>query len=228
MQRQELDQRALAYQATAWRLLGDPRYGALYDYGSLVRGWRMDTPAGWDSLAGYLADLARALDVLHPFKAHPLDQSLRHGSQAANLLTSDDPAIRAFFQAVDGPIRRHLAALGQGGDPVRRRNTGGYRFQGAWSVRLQPGGYHTDHIHPQGWLSSACYVALPEMAEDGQAAWIKFGEPGIPTAPALAAEHVMRPEPGLLVLFPSCMWHGTVPFTSAGARLSVAFDLVPG
>ncbi len=225
--RQPDDQRALAYQATAWRLLGEPCYGQLYDYASLVRGWRMDTPDGWASLADYLADLARVLDRLHPYKAHPLDQSLRHGSQAANLLTSEDPVIRAFFQAVDGPIRRHLAGLGRGGDPVRRRNTGGYRFHGAWSVRLRPGGYHTDHIHPEGWLSSACYIALPDMAGAGQEAWIKFGQPGIPTVPLLGAEHVIEPEPGLLVLFPSYMWHGTVPFTSAGQRLSVAFDLIP-
>ena len=222
------DQRALAYQATAWRLLGDPRYAALYDYAAFVRSWRMDVPDGWHSLDAYLADLARALGAVHAFRTHPLDQSLRHGSQAAHLLNSDDPAIRAFFQAVDGPIRRHLSELGEGSDPLRVRNTGGYGYQGAWSVRLRPGGFHTDHIHPRGWLSSACYVALPRTEAASREAWIKFGEPGIPTRPALGAEHFIRPEPGLLVLFPSYMWHGTVPFSDDAPRLSVAFDLVPG
>ena len=111
---------------------------------------------------------------------------------------------------------------------MRRRNTGRYRFDSALSARLRPWGYHTDHIHPESWLSSACYIALPELAGAGQEAWIKFGEPGIPTLPVLGAEHMGRPEPGLLVLFPSYMWHGTVPFSSPGARPSVAFDLVPG
>ncbi len=222
-----LDQRALAYQATAWRLLGDRRYASLYDYEAFVRAWRMDVPDGWDTLEGYLTDLAAALGGVHPFRTHPLDQSLRHGSQATHLLASDNPAIRAFFQAVDGPIRRHLAAMGRGPDPLRARNAGGYRFHGAWSVRLRPGGFHTDHIHPEGWLSSACYIALPSMAETGREAWIKFGEPGIPTAPALGPEHFVRPEPGMLVLFPSFMWHGTVPFSEGAPRLSVAFDLVP-
>jgi len=226
--RRPTDQRALAYQATAWRLLGDPRYVALYDYAEVVRAWRMDVPDGWPDLVSYLADLARALAGVHLFRTHPLDQSLRHGSQASHLLGSSDPAIRAFFQAVDGPIRRHLAALGAGSDPLRARNTGGYRFGGAWSVQLRPGGFHTDHIHPEGWLSSACYIALPDVQESGREAWIKFGQPGIPTVPVLEAEHFIRPEPGMLVLFPSYMWHGTVPFTSGGARLSVAFDLVPG
>ncbi len=227
LQRQALDQRALAYQATAWRLLGDARYGALYDYANMVRAWRMDTPDGWQTLDAYLADLTQALGGLHAFHTHPLDQSLRHGSQAAHLLASENPVVRAFFQAVDGPIRRHLAALGQGGDPLRGRNTGGYAYRGAWSVRLRPGGFHVDHVHPEGWLSSACYVALPETERPGRQAWIKFGEPGIPTQPALGAEHYVRPEVGMLVLFPSYMWHGTVPFEGDVPRLSVAFDLMP-
>ena len=226
VRRRPMDQRAIAYQATAWRLLGDPRHAALYDYAAFVRAWRMDVPDGWATLEAYLADLADALGGVHPFRTHPLDQSVRHGSQAAHLLTSGDPVIRAFFQAVDGPIRRHLAALGQGADPVRARNTGGYRFHGAWSVRLRPGGYHTDHIHPEGWLSSACYIALPPTGA-GRAAWIKFGQPGTPTLPPLDAEHFLEPEPGMLVLFPSYMWHGTVPFTGEAVRLSVAFDLLP-
>ncbi len=225
--RNPLDQRAIAYQATAWRLLGDPRYHDLYDYEQFVRPWRMDTPDGWATLEAYLADLAAVLAGLHPFRTHPLDQSVRHGSQATHLLASDNATIRAFFQAIDCPIRRYLAALGLGPDPLRARNTGAYKFQGAWSVRLRPGGFHTDHIHPEGWISSACYIKLPEAPDVGRAAWIKFGEPGIPTAPTLTAEHFLKPEPGMLVLFPSYMWHGTVPFVAGGARLSVAFDLVP-
>ncbi len=223
------DQNALAYQATAWRLLGDERYADHCDYGTLVRSWRLDTPNGWDTLDEYLADLATALELIHPFKTHPLEQSLRHGSQAPHLAASQDPAIKAFFQAVDGPIRRHIANLGRGDGPVRSRNLGGYEFDGAWSVRLRPGGFHTDHIHPQGWLSSACYIALPEAVtgSSGREGWIKFGEPGVATQPALGAEHFVEPEPGLLVLFPSYMWHGTVRFTGEQPRLTIAFDLRP-
>ena len=44
---------------------------------------------------------------------------------------------------------------------------------------------------------------------------------------ALGPEHVVKPEPGRLVLFPSYMWHGTVPFDGDAPRLTVAFDLVP-
>ena len=51
---------------------------------------------------------------------------------------------------------------------------------------------------------------------------------GAPTRPPLEAEHFIKPEPGLLVLFPSYMWHGTVPFSGEETRLTMAFDIVPG
>lgn len=66
------------------------------------------------------------------------------------------------------------------------------------------------------------------MGRDGTG-WLKFGEPAFPTAPRLKPENFVRPSPGLLVLFPSYMWHGTVPFSGAPEirRLTIAFDVVP-
>lgn len=223
------DQALLAAQATVWRLLDDPRARSLLDYEAFVGAARIDTPPGWSSLEDYLGDLAAALRRLHQLRTHPLDQSLRHGTQtSADLLHSEDPAIRAFFTAIDGPIRRHLARLGRGDGPLRSRNTGEYRIKGSWSVLLRPNGFHADHLHSGGWLSSACYIELPSSIDSpGREGWIKFGQPGGPTRPALEPEHFIRPEPGLLALFPSYMWHGTVPFSGEDTRLTIAFDVVP-
>jgi len=221
------DQSALSLKAVAWRRLDDPRAAALYDYDAMVGAWTIDTPAPWTSLTAYLADLAVALRALHGLTSHPLGQSLRHGSQTtASLLASDDPAIRAFFTAIDRPIRDHIAGLGSGTDPLRRRATGGYRVAGAWSVRLKPGGYHAAHVHPEGWLSSACYIEVPDaVGGEGHPGWIGFGGP--PFALDLPHQHFEKPEPGKLVLFPSYMWHATVPFQGDQSRLTIAFDVVP-
>ena len=212
------DHYVTALLAAAWRMTGDERVRALYDYGRLVRTYRIDAPEGWPSLEAYLADLERALDRLHGPLTHPVGQSLRHGSQTQrSLLDYPGPEVQAFFQAVDTPIRRHLAAFGEQSD---------YDFAGAWSVRLNRGGHHLDHVHPEGWLSSAFYVRTPKGK--GRDGWLKFGEPGTPTAPRLEAEHWIEPQPGMLVLFPSYMWHGTAPFSSDETRLACAFDLVRG
>lgn len=225
-----IDQEAAAALATARRLAGDARYRDLWDYDALVRAQTIDTPAGWSSLETYLDDLRGALAELHALQAHPVEQSVRGGTQTSqNLLAAEHPAIRAFFEAVEGPIRAYRAAVGEGEDMFRARNGGGHRVLGAWSVRLKPGGFHVDHIHPQGWISSACYIDVPDAVGAGEdrAGWLRFGAPPIPTRPRLEAEHFVRPQPGLLALFPSYMWHGTVPFGGDQVRTTIAFDVVP-
>jgi uncharacterized protein (TIGR02466 family) len=221
---------ALARLATAWRMLGDPRYKEIYNYDLYVRPYQIEPPKGWNHLSDYLSDLSAALVNVHAFVTHPFDQSLRNGSQtSANLELSDDPAIKAFFSAIDAPIRQHMEHLHRNAPQgLGRRYTGDYFLSGVWSVFLRPKGFHVDHIHPMGWLSSAFYVEMPTAPpEDPRQGWIKFGEPGTKTQPKLEAEHYVQPKPGTLCLFPSHMWHGTVPFTSTERRLTVAFDIRP-
>ncbi|HEY4032127.1 MAG TPA: 2OG-Fe(II) oxygenase family protein [Caulobacteraceae bacterium] len=229
-----LDQKRIAHQATAWRMLGDDRAHALYDYDRYVRTYALEAPAGWTTLHGFLGDLAKTLHTIHDGQGATLDQSVRGGSQTnVDLTRTRDPVLRALFAALAAPIRDHVARLGRGGDllsrPLEARNTGRFAFGGAWSVRLKPGaGRHVNHTHPQGWLSSAFYVDLPDaVTKEGEEGWIQFGEPGCPTRPHLGPEHKVRPEPGRLVLFPSYMWHGTRPFGGSQTRLTFAFDVVP-
>jgi tetratricopeptide (TPR) repeat protein len=224
------DGRALAMKADTLRMLGDPRYRELLDYQHLVRAEPIDVPPGWSDLDAYLAELVADLERAHVLRAHPVGNSLRGGSQI-QLVPRNSPlaSIRAFPQAIDGPIRRYMQAIGAGGDPMRRRNTGRYALGGIWSVRLRPNGFHVCHYHPQGWMSSACYLHLPPAVGQGGEGWLKFGEPAFPTTPSLEPEYFVKPSPGLLVLFPSYMWHGTVPFSGPpqDRRLTVAFDAVP-
>jgi len=223
------DQNWLALRATLERLSGAPDGPALNDYEAFVQGGLIDTPEGWSDLGVYLIDLAAALRRLHTLQTHPIGQSLRHGTQTpVDLRASDDPVIQAFFVAIDGPIKRYLQRLGVGDDALRRRNGGGYRLAGCWSVQLAPGGYHAPHVHPEGWLSSACYIDLPPAVDaGGHEGWIGFGAPPFACIVPTPSEHFEKPEPGKLVLFPSYMWHGTVPFGGAKPRLTIAFDLVP-
>lgn len=225
--RAPFDQHALARLSTAWRLLGDERYHRLCDYDTLVSVQQLATPAGWSGLESYLADLAGALHAAHRYRTHPFQQSVRQGSQLAHILQLPHPAAQALASAIDAPIRQHLARLGAGADPVRAVNRGTYATRGGWSIRMQAGGQHMNHVHPEGWISSACYVEAPAALTDGQGS-LKLGEPGIPLDPLPPPERLVAPALGRIVLFPSYMWHGTVAFTAEGVRMSVAFDLVPG
>ena len=56
------------------------------------------------------------------------------------------------------------------------------------------------------------------------AGWIKFGEPPSELGLDIPAYAEVEPREGRLVMFPSTMWHSTVPF-EAGERLVLAFDV---
>jgi len=115
------DQSVLAWTATAARAAGDPLYRRLCDYETMVGIHEIEPPPGWASRDDFLGDLAAALDRHHVMKEHPAQQSLRHGTQTTYRLTgSSEPAVAAFFAALDAPVRAHLAKLGKGDDPLRR------------------------------------------------------------------------------------------------------------
>lgn len=223
------DQYALALRNTAWRLTRDPRLAPFGDYDQLVRAYRLETPDGWSDLETFLEALRARLLELHDLKTHPLQQSLRGGTQVPSLDRSADPLVRAFFASARKAVARYIEDLGPGEDPIRNRRSAAFDFAGGWSVRLRSDGFHADHVHPKGWISSAFYLDLPAVVDDGEAreGWLQFGRPGCGTSPALPAEHMVKPERGTLVLFPSCFWHGTRPFSDPGHRLTVAFDVTP-
>jgi tetratricopeptide (TPR) repeat protein len=226
------DQYLIAMQTTALRLANDARYELLCNYDRMVLAQLLDTPPGWSDLPSFLTDLAARLSDLHNPHGHRLlYQSLRHGTETTqDLSRSEDPVIQALFQAFAAPIARYREQIGQGSDPLGRRNRGRARFNGSWSVRLHSDGYHTSHVHPRGWISSACYIQLPESMRTARPTGegiLSFGAPGMLTTPTLPAEFSVRPQVGCLVLFPSYFWHGTLPFHSDQPRLTVAFDVVP-
>jgi Putative 2OG-Fe(II) oxygenase len=96
-------------------------------------------------------------------------------------------------------------------------------FEGSWSVRLAAQGFHSQHTHTRGWISSALYVALPKL-DTPPKGWIEFGSPPPELGLDLPPYTQIEPKSGRLVLFPSTLWHGTVPFDD-GERLTIAFDV---
>jgi Flp pilus assembly protein TadD len=224
------DQRWLTYEATAARVLGLPEHEYLFDIARFVHKFALEPPPGWSSIGEFNADLLAVLQTRHQFVNAPLDQSLRAGSQTARSLLSDpDPVVRAFLTTLTAPMREYCARLGSDpAHPFVSRNVGATQLTGCWSVRLGRSGHHVNHIHPMGWVSSAYYVQVPDEVEDAErhGGWIKFGEPRYPV-PGIGPLAYVKPEVGHLVLFPSYLWHGTVPIESGQPRITVAFDAVP-
>jgi hypothetical protein len=210
----------------AWRILGDPRHG-----------WLVGQPGlyGTKQLAltnSQLNDIAAALRNLHGARSQPIGQSVRGGTQTAGqLFLRNEPEILLLADALAAAIREFVAGLPDAdpAHPLLKHRNMGMAFGPSWSIRLTGGGYHAAHFHPNGILSSACYIALPEggLADpDEKPGWLEIGRPPPELAIDLPPLATFEPKPGRLVLFPSFLFHGTRHF-AGGERLTVAFDLVP-
>lgn len=222
----------LAYGYTAWRLGNRTHHELFQDAKSFVRHYQLSAPQRYSDLAAFNAALAGELEGLRRFVREPLNQSFKGGIQSARDLAQVKTGVVAdYVAALDAPIRQYLQDIGSAAThPTTRLNrSADYKFSGMWSIEMKPEGRHVNHIHPEGWISSAYYVALPEsvtLATD-RAGWFHYGQPPHPTHPALEPAGWVAPMAGYLVLFPSWMWHGTTPFFSDERRLTAPFDLIP-
>lgn len=210
------------YAALAWRLTGDSRIDWLEGDPALIGVQDLD-------MGELLEPLADRLRAIHRAKAAPLGQSVRGGTQTDGpLFAREEPEIRALRGLIVEAVGRHITAIGEldPTHPTRRHIGKPFRFAGSWSVRLTGQGHHSNHIHPQGWLSSAFYVSVPPQEAMGPApaGWLTLGAPPAELGLDLRPYRTVEPKPGRLVLFPSILWHGTAPI-AAGERLTVAFDI---
>jgi ectoine hydroxylase-related dioxygenase (phytanoyl-CoA dioxygenase family) len=83
-------------------------------------------------------------------------------------------------------------------------------------------------MHKEGWLSGSLYLSRPKRVRnnDGDIVFSLHGS-NYPKGEKLFNEVVFSIEKGDMVLFPSSLFHATIPFTSDEKRITLAFDIMP-
>lgn len=225
---------AWALRGMAWRLAGDARAEWLHGQPGLVQFCPL---AGRE---GLIEAAIAALRRLHAGSAMPLGQSLRGGTQTRGILFHRiEPELAELHQAIRSTLETYRDALPPLDDthPLLRYRAAPWQLLGSWSVLLTggesgTGDYHTAHIHPQGIISSALYLVVPDAAADTEArrGWLEVGRPPPDLRLDLEPLRVIQPREAHLALFPSTLYHGTTPFGAANSgaaeRMTVAFDVV--
>ena len=103
----------------------------------------------------------------HARPSHRTDRARRHADQ--RLPVPFEATASATARRTDS--RRHTFGARQSsrrsaesvlGTPSARYGGDGFRFAGCWSVRLTSQGFHTNHIHREGWVQfRACTSTCP-------------------------------------------------------------------
>ena len=95
-------------------------------------------------------------------------------------------------------------------------------------MRCLQNGHLESHIHPAGWVSGVFYLKTVENPAKHEGA-IEFGLQGYdyPVRDKKFPRRLHQPCNGDLVLFPSSLFHKTIPVEQDVERCVIAFDLLP-
>ena len=225
--------RSVAYKTIA--LLGVNRIAeanALIGFGTLIRAQTIDLRGTNYDIATFNNELRSAL-LDHPnFTSdwNPQKRAIRGGAIIPRLFDHQASILELFKTALITSINKYISTLPD--DPSHPYLSLKPKEYGLdiWANFLSPADHQSGHIHNQGWMSGVYYVTIPPKndAQESFEGCIEFNRPGY-GLPALGDKknyiRSVEPHSGMIIMFPSYVWHGTVPFSTGGDRVSIAFDL---
>ena len=228
----------IAQYATALAMLGRRRELAeLIDYDRLMRVITLPIPDGFGSLDAFNADLRREQEAVGSVPsgraaADVVRGALRvsSGPEAAVLRFGEAgaPASAALLRAFERQCSLYEDWLAASGDSLHLRS----KPSGTWlrteTIITPRQGYIAPHTHACTWLSGVYYAAVPGGLE-GKEGCVEFGPPlhKVALPEGLWPTRLIRPEAGMLNLFPGYFYHHVYPTTADGDRVVITFDVKP-
>lgn len=174
-------------------------------------------------LTQLLNDIAQA-DIAERKQAR-----LTHGKQSAgNLFKRAEASFRALGEIVKREFRLYHEHYKHADCALITHFPSALEFTSSWYVKMQTGGHLDAHIHEIGWISGAVYLAMPETEDEKEGAF-EYGTHGdqYPQLHDRFPTRYIKPAIGDIVLFPSSLFHRTIPFQADAERICIAFDLKP-
>lgn len=190
---------------------------------------RLPPPPGFADDAGFRTALGRDIRNHSLQRWEPAGLAARGAYLSGDLLADRTPAIVGFEQCLRSCIDAFIAdRSADARDAFLRNIPRRYRLH-VWATQAAQGGLIDTHLHEESWLSGAYYVELPDAIRENDpahAGWIEFGRPyqGLPPVPETMLR-LICPQAGALLLFPSFLFHRTLPYAGSGERISISFDL---
>jgi hypothetical protein len=146
-------------------------------------------------------------------------------TSVSNLLFQDMPASTAFRKLLLERAVTYLTDKAKFLGPVAPNGgqLGFIRFTGLKITKLAD---ELSHTHAGSVLSGVYYPYIPSNVNDeGPAGHIEFGRPDINFSGPPPPIRMIQPKTGLLLLFPSYLFHRILPGDFPEERFSIAFDL---
>lgn len=226
------DQRTIAHLGLALAALGEESaQETLLGMNRFVSYEELQPVAPFESMAALNDALEKDIRKHPTLRFEPAGLAARKSHLTGELMESKTPAITAFDQMLRKAIDHYIQQLdGEDQHPFIQHRPKRYRIN-LWATLSEGEGYVDSHIHEESWLSGAYYVRVPNTVGDDEsepAGWFEFGTPADHALKAIDGPvRRIRPLEGQLALFPSYLFHRTLPHNNEQGRISIAFDLEP-
>ena len=154
---------------------------------------------------------------------------LLNGTQTAGNIFIDN---KYFYNDVEDIIRKEIDnyrnTFKNSDEGLIREWPENFDIKG-WLINMKSGGYLKSHIHENGWLSGSIYINVPKikMQNDGNLVLSLFDEELESKNSNQDSKKIINIETGSLCLFPSSLYHYTIPFEADEERIVLAFDIEP-
>ena len=162
------------------------------------------------------------------YRTQSQQKLLTNGVQSpGNLLDSNRSFVDPLRKILESSVAAYRDKFSNSNEPFLKYWPKKYELF-AWVIVVRKDGYLAPHIHKEGWLSGSLYLELPKSRTQNEAA-ISFGLHGAnyPDMGKSFKDTPVQIAEGMVCMFPSSLFHKTVPFRSSQKRISLAFDVIP-
>jgi uncharacterized protein (TIGR02466 family) len=174
------------------------------------------------------------LDIENANITERVQGMLYNGKQSAgNLFKRPEPSFRALAELIKKQFVNYKNKFADANCELILSFPNELEFTSSWYVKMRQGGHLNPHIHEIGWISGAVYLAMPTSQINSNEGAFEYGTHGddypivAPVTFATFPTAHLLPKVGDIVLFPSSLFHRTIPFNTNEERICIAFDLKP-
>jgi uncharacterized protein (TIGR02466 family) len=211
----------------------DLNLNEIYAYDKIIRQYAPGCPEGLDDFSEFHQSVTTLIKNHPHLQKTPAGFATKNGSQTVGdlLTTSNHPLLQIIEHQIHLAVKNYVTGLELSEKhPMVLAAPKEYRIA-SWAVVLNNDGHQDAHVHLDGWLSGVYYFNVPKEIKEsieGNPGSIKFGEwREVFGTNQDYKTHFIKPAAGMIITFPSFLWHKTIPFQSEEERVCIAFDIIP-
>ncbi|MBL0318606.1 MAG: hypothetical protein IPP74_04860 [Alphaproteobacteria bacterium] len=185
---------------------------------------------GVDDMNKELSAIIRELEQQGREAKYP--NSVKEGFHStSDFFTIDRPAVKQFHALLVKNLQHYLRQYWSSESSLPLADLGDLKLQlWGWSLILREGSISAPHMHPHCMVSGVYYPEIPDDLNTSKNAGCFILCDPRPRAAVVPLKGqgntlVIKPETGLLLMFPSYMEHYVMPFKGTSERLSIAFNV---